>query len=277
MSLLLIRNPIRQIYQMLLQRNKSNFFTADLSKSAIIFSPHQDDETLGCGGTIIRKKQAGAEIKIVFMTDGSGSHSHIIPRDKLAKIRAKEAVAAAQKLGVEPEDILFLGVPDGSLTNNQDIATQKVIEILSKFYPEEIYLPYSQDGVPDHNATYLTVINALKQWGWEATIYEYPIWFWNHWPWTLGAKPNNQEFSNLKQELQAGLTLVNTFQYSVYIGDVLEQKRAALDQHQSQVSQLIPHPRWLTLSDVSQGEFLNCFFQDYERFHRYQFTQNSVC
>jgi LmbE family N-acetylglucosaminyl deacetylase len=268
---------MRQIYQALMQRQKTNFSAKDLEKSAIIFSPHQDDETLGCGGTIIRKKQAGAEVKIVFMTDGAGSHSHIIPRQQLAEIRAKEAVAAAQKLGVEPEDILFLGIPDGSLTKNQAVATQKVIELLSRFYPEEVFIPYSQDGVPDHNATYQTVIDALKQWGWEATIYEYPIWFWNHWPWTVGAKPNNQEFSNFKQELQAGLTLIKTFQYTVYIGDILEQKRAALNQHQSQVTQLIPHPRWLTLGDVSQGEFLNCFFQDYERFHRYQFTQNSVC
>lgn len=33
--------------------------TKELAASAIIFSPHQDDETLGCGGTIIRKRQGG--------------------------------------------------------------------------------------------------------------------------------------------------------------------------------------------------------------------------
>ncbi len=272
-----MRYLIRRIYQTLMEQIQKDFPVKSLEKSAIIFSPHQDDETLGCGGTIIRKKQAGADVKIVFMTDGSQSHSHIIPRQKLAEIRAKEAVAAAKKLGVKPEDILFLGIPDGSLTKNQGVATQKVVELLKRFYPEEIFIPYRHDGVPDHNATFQTVLLALKQWGWEATIYEYPIWFWNHWPWTEGTQPNHQEFANLKQALKSGLTLLNTFQDTIYIGDILEQKRAALNQHQSQVTRLIPHPRWLTLGDVSQGEFLNCFFQNYERFHRYQFTQNSIC
>ena len=53
----------------------------ELKRSAIFFSPHQDDETLGCGGTIIRKKRMGAEVKIVFMTDGCNSHPHLITKN----------------------------------------------------------------------------------------------------------------------------------------------------------------------------------------------------
>ena len=71
----------------------------DLAASAIIFSPHQDDETLGCGGTIIRKQEAGAEVKIVFMTDGSRSHHRFIPEEKLIILRQQEAIKAAQTLG----------------------------------------------------------------------------------------------------------------------------------------------------------------------------------
>ena len=274
MNVSFMRHLVRRVYQTFLRQNQTDFEVEALQRSAIIFFPHQDDETLGCGGTIIRKKQAGAEVKIVFMTDGSQSHSHLMSEEKLAEIRAKEAIAAADKLSVKSEDIFFLGIPDGSLTQNQTIATQKVVKLLVQFNPEEIFVPYRYDGVPDHNATCQTVLSALKQWGGEATIYEYPIWFWNHWPWTEGTKPENQEFANFKQELQAGWTLLHNFQDTIYIGNILEQKKAALRQHQSQVTQLIPHPRWLTLSDVSQGEFLKCFFQPYERFHRYQFTQN---
>ncbi len=72
----------------------------DLAENAIIFSPHQDDETLGCGGTIIRKHEAGAKIKIVFMTDGSRSHHRFIPEDELIMLRQQEAIKAAQILGV---------------------------------------------------------------------------------------------------------------------------------------------------------------------------------
>jgi hypothetical protein len=49
----------------------------------------------------------------------------------------------------------------------------------------------------------------------------------------------------------------------------LELKRTALAQHKSQMTQLIPNSNWLTLADVSNGEFLACFFQDYEFFRQY--------
>jgi hypothetical protein len=39
---------------------------------------------------------------------------------------------------------------------------------------------------------------------------------------------------------------------------------------QSQMTQLMDYPRWPTLHDVSNGEFLACFLRDYEVFHRYQ-------
>jgi LmbE family N-acetylglucosaminyl deacetylase len=47
----------------------------------VVFSPHPDDETLGCGSTIIKKKRLGADVTIVFMTDGSKSHPHFIFRE----------------------------------------------------------------------------------------------------------------------------------------------------------------------------------------------------
>jgi hypothetical protein len=67
-----------------------------LGKPAIIFAPHQDDETLGCGGTIIRKKQAGANLQIVFMTDGCRSHAHLMTE-----------IEPAQSRWVEPKELIL--------------------------------------------------------------------------------------------------------------------------------------------------------------------------
>ncbi len=36
------------------------------TKSTMIFAPHQDDETLGCGGLIALKLQLGIPVKVVF-------------------------------------------------------------------------------------------------------------------------------------------------------------------------------------------------------------------
>ncbi len=63
-------------------------------RSALVFSPHPDDESLGCGGTIIKKKSLGARVKLVHMTDGSAAnHDNLISSQELkaysdARIRA---------------------------------------------------------------------------------------------------------------------------------------------------------------------------------------------
>ncbi|MEO1183999.1 MAG: PIG-L family deacetylase, partial [Cyanobacteria bacterium J06636_27] len=38
-------------------------------KSALVFSPHQDDETIGCGGMIALKRSQAIPVKVVFLTD----------------------------------------------------------------------------------------------------------------------------------------------------------------------------------------------------------------
>jgi LmbE family N-acetylglucosaminyl deacetylase len=242
-----------------------------LGKPAIIFAPHQDDETLGCGGTIIRKKQAGANLQIVFMTDGCRSHAHLMTEIELKSIRANEALAAAQVLGVNEDDVIFLEFQDGTLAQNQDKARERVKEIILRYRPEEIFIPYARDGVPDHDATNKIVISALKIGGVNAAIYEYPIWFWRQLPWTSLGNSRQEIVTVLKKSLNSGLglSLLTNFRCSVDVKDVLELKRTALAQHKSQMTQLIPNSNWLTLADVSNGEFLACFFQDYEFFRQY--------
>jgi len=237
-----------------------------LERSAIIFSPHPDDETLGCGGTIIRKKRAGADVSIVYMADGRRSHSHLIPENELKSIRVNEALAASQKLGVEEKDVQFLEFKDSELGNNQESAILKVIDILLQIKPDEIFIPYHRDDHPDHSATNSIVVSALQTYGRQLVVNEYPVWFWRHWPWV---RCSDIRFGI--KSISSGLNLLKDFHCSVYIADVLELKHAALSQHRSQMTRLIPDPQWGTLSDLSYGEFLECFFQDHEIYYRYPF------
>ncbi|MBE9170255.1 PIG-L family deacetylase [Pleurocapsales cyanobacterium LEGE 06147] len=268
-----MKTLVREFYNYWINHSSRELDKQDLGKSAIVFAPHQDDETLGCGGTIIHKKQAGANLQIVFMTDGCRSHAHLMPEIELKSIRAKEAVAAARVLGVEEDEVIFLQFKDGTLAQNQDKARERVTEIILRYRPEEIFIPYYQDGVPDHDATNKIVISALKIGKVNAVIYEYPIWFWRQWPWTSLGNSRQEILSVLKKSLNSGLglSLMTNFRYYVDVKDVLELKRAALEQHKSQMTQLIPNSNWLTLADVANGEFLACFFQDYEFFRQYSY------
>lgn len=115
--------------------------TKDLAASTIVFSPHSDDETLGCGGTIIRKLEVGGQVKIVFMTDGSFSHHRFIPEDELIELRQKEALAATEALGLAAPDVMFLDFRDGTLqqSSHMAIAIKVMQETIKTYQPTIIY------------------------------------------------------------------------------------------------------------------------------------------
>ena len=241
-------------------------------QSAIVFAPHQDDETLGCGGTLLLKQKAGAEIRIVFMTDGRTSHSQFMPENELIQIREQEALAAGSKLGIGKEMITFLRFRDGELHNFHDQAAQKVLAILQEHQPEQVFIPYRGDNQPDHLATNQIVRSVLQSAKIQTMVYEYPVWFWFHWPWIpIWQRSRRMTKNAVVNTLRAGfgLKLMKDFQDTVTIDTVLAEKRSALDQYKSQVTQMIPDPAWPTLSNFDGGNFLACFFQKKEVFLHY--------
>lgn len=261
----------RYLYRRALRHRAREASREDLKRSAVVFSPHMDDETLGCGGTIIKKRGVGADVDIVFMTDGCQSHNRLIAEDELRSIRAAEAVAASRRLGVAESRVHFLDFRDGELGKHEDAAVFRVAGILERQRPDQVFVPYHREAPPDHSATRKVIVSALRTCGSKVTVYEYPIWFWHQWPWvSVPVTPRRETWALVKDSLVSGLgvRLLKDFRCSVYIGEVLELKRAALSQHKSQMTRLIPDPRWMTLGDVWHGEFLPCFFQDHEIFHR---------
>ena len=246
-------------------------------QKAVVFAPHQDDETLGCGGTIIGKRARNAHVSVVFMTDGRRSHAGLIPEADLIARRADEALAACRTLGVAAEDVTFLDLTDGRVTEQKETAVPPIVKLLTDLRPEQVFIPYRYEPPPDHYSTTHAVLAALQQVGHPAAIYEYPVWAWYHWPWVgLGQNALGDRRAILKNTLtmRSGLRLLADFRYSVNISDSVDQKRAALAEHKTQMSRLLPDAHWLTLADVSDGEWLECFFRGKELFHHYSFSGN---
>jgi LmbE family N-acetylglucosaminyl deacetylase len=268
---MILRKQLRDRY--LRQLNQLEPLSAiDLAASAIVFAPHQDDETLGCGGTIIRKREAEAQVKIVFMTDGSRSHDRFILEAELIVLRQQEAVQAAQTLDVEAENVVFLGFRDGELSQSLIKAIAQVQELLIQNQPQQLFIPYIRETHPDHLATNQIVWAALNnyesEYESEVAVYEYPVWYWHHFPWTKSDR--NSQLNYLKASIKAklGWQLIQEFNYRVAIEPVKSQKQLALAQHQTQMKRLIDDPNWGLLQDVSKGEWLKCFFQTQEIFRR---------
>src|SRR5687767_3222241 len=71
------------------------------TRRLLVLAPHPDDETIGCGATILRRRAAGTAVRVVVATDGRLSHrSAEVTPDELARIRAAEFREACSRLGV---------------------------------------------------------------------------------------------------------------------------------------------------------------------------------
>lgn len=240
----------------------------ELTRPAVVFAPHEDDEVLGCGGTIYKKRKAGAQITLVFMTDGSGSHRRLMPEAEMSLIRAFEAKGATKKLGLEQDQVLFWDFPDGRLRFFEKEAVEKAKSLLERIRPEQILIPYAQEPPADHASTNRIVIAALRQLRYAATVYEYPVWYWYQWPWIDRDlfKGGLRGFLSNVLSTGLGLKLIQDFKSYLPIGDALDIKKEAINQYRSQMTRLVADPNWHTLGDIARGEFLNYFFQDREVF-----------
>ena len=220
-------------------------------KSAVVFAPHQDDESLGCGGLIALKQEQNIPIQVVFLTDGRSSHPKhpFINGAEMVKIRQQEAIAALQILKVQPSQVHFLNQADGHLSklsnsDRQQMLTQ-LVQLLQTIKPEEVYVPYRNDVNADHIAAYELVWTALLASGIQAELIQYPVWsLWK--PWALNFR--SPELKNA---------------YRLSIAPMRDRKRQALEVYRSQYQPLPPETKPL----LPPG-FLDRFLVPYEIFFR---------
>jgi LmbE family N-acetylglucosaminyl deacetylase len=261
-----MKEIISRLYRWFLYRGRQ--LDSSLNRSALFFAPHPDDEVLGCGGTIARKIASGADVRVVIMTDGRRSHSKWINEDELAAIRAREAVAAAFRLGVRQENLTLLAYRDKELSLQHDAAVEGVRLLLRSKPVDELYIPCEFETPADHHATNTIVRRAALDIASQSTIYEYPVWFWSQWPFRSVTVPSLRETPRfLLKTLRGNFRLLSQFRRPVFIGDVLADKVSALGEYHSQMTRCRGDD-WPVLADVADGAFLDCFLQQWEIFRK---------
>lgn len=157
------------------------------TRSCLVLAPHPDDETLGCGATIMRKLAAGTPVKVVIAADGRHWYqSGKLSVDALNEIREEEARQACAVLGLSGENITFLRFEDRRLADHRELLRDRLLDILETMNPEEIFVSSIVDTHPDHR--------VLAELGRELAqarpdrfpvLYEYPIWFWDPRIWRI--------------------------------------------------------------------------------------------
>lgn len=242
----------------------------ELCEPTAVLAPHQDDETLGCGGTIARKRKLGARVQVIYLTDGCRSHQGRIDKAQLAAIRAKEAVTACTTLGVKESNVHFLGIENGELEHDEqrEQATQALVERFSTDMPRQVFVPYHLEPPPDHYVTTSVAMEAIRRLDLNVSVYEYPIWFWHYWPFSWDDAHTLRELARRYRTMlrRVGPT-VRELRVGVDVRDELQVKRQALDAHASQVARRGGDQDWPILDDVCHGAFTELFFQPIELFY----------
>ncbi len=256
-----------------LRRRLAPFRGEDWAASAVVIAPHPDDETLGCGGVIYKKIAAGAEVRFVFVTDGSASHKMEAGPDALRRLRAEEALEAARRLGVGADRVTFLNIPDGRAADHLDEIAGELAARLRAWRPECVFVVHCGDPPSDHRAAFAAVSDAIRAYGRPLTVFEYPVWYWYHWPWiALSGDLPGMWRKNLAQTLRtlAGLRSLSRLNAIADVSDVTDVKREALGAHRSQTERPEGRADWPVLGDLGQGDFLARLTSDYEAFLRYE-------
>lgn len=214
------------------------------------------------------KVAAGARVHVVMMTDGRASHAQLIDAATLVALRREEAGRAAGHLGLRAEDYVFLDFEDHALQQHQAAARARVLQLLAKFAPAQVFVPHRRDRLADHVATHEIVTDALRQYARPVAVFEYPVWLWHTWPWTSGKPPEGSRPRAALRALLDIAALAFGCRARVDVRAVLERKRAALAAYATQVSRRESDPNWPVLSDVSGGQFLERFDTGFELFRR---------
>ncbi len=220
---------------------------------AVIIAPHQDDETLACGGVIARKRNEGLPVHVIFITDGSASHPGHPRLDPaaIAALRREEAMNAMACLGVERTAVHFLNEPDGTLkiisAESREALVLRLAYLLRAIAPGEIFLPCNPDGSSEHDAAFGFVMDAMDRASLQPDIWQYPVWSWWNPVLLLRRWLASKDCRRLPLE------------------DYRQHKQQAIRCYQSQIAPLAPDTVAALPTDL-----VDIFLADTEFFFRYQ-------
>lgn len=131
------------------------------AKNILVFAPHPDDESIGCGGTIYKHIQNSGDVTVVFCTsDGD--------------VRMRESAEALKVLGVKDSVSFGFGI---ETLKSQSALVEKIKNVIAEKSPEIVFLPFFLDNHEDHRTINLALAKAYSSGKADFMIYSYPVWF----------------------------------------------------------------------------------------------------
>ncbi|WP_215746995.1 PIG-L deacetylase family protein [Gluconobacter sp. P1C6_b] len=148
--------------------------------TALILSPHPDDESLGCGGFIASAVRDGRSPVVVIVSDGSASHRGSVtwPPERIARLRQEESRDASAVLGLPSERLLFLELQDAGVPtqgDSFDAVIRHLAEMIGRYECQTVLVPWRYDPHCDHEAVWM-MGQKLKALLPQLRLLSYPVW-----------------------------------------------------------------------------------------------------
>jgi LmbE family N-acetylglucosaminyl deacetylase len=131
-----------------------------IKKKILVIAAHPDDETLGCGGAIIKHVDNGDKVFILFLADGATSRVGN-PNYPTKDMRINAGINASILLGSEPP--VFFNLPDNKMDTIPFLDIVQMIEkVINDINPVVLYTHHFGDLNIDHQITHKAVMTAAR-------------------------------------------------------------------------------------------------------------------
>jgi N-acetylglucosamine malate deacetylase 1 len=129
-----------------------------MKRRVLVIAPHPDDELLGCGGTLLRRRAEGARIDWLIATGMSEKAGW--PAERVEQ-RAREIESVAALLGVH--EVFQLGFEPTRLdTVPLAEVVQRIGDVIRACEPDELFVPAANDAHSDHRVVFDAASGCAK-------------------------------------------------------------------------------------------------------------------
>jgi N-acetylglucosamine malate deacetylase 1 len=125
----------------------------------LVLAPHTDDGEFGCGGTMARLVEAGAEVRYLAFSTATKSLPDGFPPDTLQR-EVREATA---ELGLSEEGLTVHDFEVRTFPVHRQEILELLIELWDEWLPDAVFMPSLRDIHQDHQVVAAEGLRAFKR------------------------------------------------------------------------------------------------------------------